>query len=343
MNHKNMYKETFQVIRPSEELKEKILTMENGATGRKNGYVKRFSGMAAAIAVVVLLVGTASFAAANHTVRNWLITQWEQITGQSPSPGQEAEIMRLSQQVDQSVTLGDITVTLDSFTVSGGHFWILSKVSGETFDPADFYFVASVNFVNSNNPDLHLSVSGSTGGNRIIDDNGYTSLHGFAASQDQEIDLSDGTWIMHIKWSKHMDFYQNGSWVLEDEDPGWEFEVPISPVAEDPEQNVVLESVTVTVTAVKRLTGEEKEVVLEDIRITSVGMTCRIIGGDEEISIDDFPVIILKDGIRIEANSMSLDGDTGQKECQAAFQWDVPVDLKDATVVRIGETEIAIH
>ena len=138
MNHKNLYKETFQAIRPSEELKEKILTIESGTTGTKNGYVKRFSGMAAAIIAIVLVVGAASFAAANYTVRNWLIRQWELIIGQSPSSGQKAEITRLSQQVDQSATSGDITLTVDSITVSDENFWILCKVSGATFDPADY-------------------------------------------------------------------------------------------------------------------------------------------------------------------------------------------------------------
>ena len=345
MNHKNMYKETFQAIRPSEELKEKILTMENGTTGTKNGYVKRFSSMAAAVIAIVLVVGAASFAAANYTVRNWLIKQWELYTGQSTSPGQEAEITRLSQQVDQSATSGDITVTVDSITVSGENYWILCKVSEGNFDHADYFFVPNVNFVNTDNPDLYLA-AGCREHMAIVDDDGilYFTLQGSVEVDmvDQRMDLSDGTWIMNINLGcmRTEDFYQNGSWEFEDPVYSWEFEVPISPVAEDPEQNVVLESVTVT--ARMRLTGEEKAVALEDIRITSTGMTYRIIGEGEEISID-CPVLILKDGTRIEGNGMSLYGDTGQKEYRGSCQWIAPIDLKDVTAVCIGETEIAIH
>lgn len=349
MNHKNMYKETFQVIRPSEELKEKILNMENRTTGTKNGYVKRFSGMAAAIAAVVLMVGAVSFAVANHTVRNWLLTQWELYTGQSPSSGQKAEIARLSQQVDQGVTSDGVTVTVDSVTVSGENYWILCRVSEGNFDHADYVLFPNVNFVNTDNPDLCLAADCSEK-MATVDDDGilYFTLQGFVEVDmvDQRIDLSDGTWIMNINLSCMgieefcQEFYQNGSWELEDPAYSWEFEVPISSVAEDPEQNAVLESVTVT--ARMRLTGEKKEVALEDIRITSAGMTYRIIGEDEDISIDS-PVLILKDGTRIEVNSMSLYGDTGQKEYQGICQWIAPIDLNDVAAVYIGETEIAIH
>ena len=345
MNREKIYKETFQVIRPSEKLREKILTMENRTTGAKNGYVKRFSGMAAVIAAVVLVVGAASFAATNYTVRNWLLRQWELYTGQSSSPGQATEIARLSQQVDQSATSDGITVTVDSITVSGESYWILCKVSEGNFDHDDYFFFPNVLFVNADNPDFSLAADCSEK-MAVVGDDGilYFTLQGFVEADmvEQGMNLSDGTWTMSIDLNciGIEDFFQNDLEALDNPVYSWEYEVPISPVAEDLEQNVVLESVTVT--ARMRLTGEKKEVVLEDIRITSTGMTYRIIGEDEDISIDS-PVLILRDGTRIEGNSMSFYGDTGQKEYQGICQWIVPIDLKDVTAVCIGETEIAIH
>lgn len=345
MNHKNIYKETFQVIQPSGELKKTILTMENGTTGRKNGYVKRFSGMAAAIVAIVLVVGAASFAAANYTVRHWLIKQWELYTGQSPSPGQATEIARLSQQVDQSATLDGITVTLDSITVSGGSYWILCKVSEGNFNHADYFFSPNVLFVNADNPGFSLAADCSEK-MAVVGDDGilYFTLQGFVEADmvEQGMNLSDGTWTMSIDLNciGVEEFFQNDIEALDNPVYSWEFEVPISPVAEDPEQNVELEPVTVTGRI--RLTGEKKEVVLEDIRITSTGMTFQVIGEGEDISIDA-PVLILKDGSRIEGNSMNLFVDTSQRKYPVVCQWIAPIDLKDVTAVCIGETEIAIH
>lgn len=67
------------------------------------------------------------------SIQNMFSYYWQAITGKEMSAGQTAVIDHLSQKIDLSQTIGDVTVTVDSATIGDDSFYLLFRIEGMTF------------------------------------------------------------------------------------------------------------------------------------------------------------------------------------------------------------------
>lgn len=129
---RNIYRETFDQIRASEQLREEVLKMtkqEHITTVKRR--IPKTVLIAAALALV--LAGTA-LAVASPTLREWFEKKWAEETSSQLKESQSLVIDSLTQKVGISDTSGEVTVTVDSITVGTSQIWALLDVEGWDFD-----------------------------------------------------------------------------------------------------------------------------------------------------------------------------------------------------------------
>ena len=85
-------------------------------------------------AVLVLALAGTALAVASPTLRGWFEQKWAEETGSQLTESQSLLINSLTQKVGESVTSGEVTVTVDSITVGGSQIWALLDVEGWDFD-----------------------------------------------------------------------------------------------------------------------------------------------------------------------------------------------------------------
>lgn len=78
--------------------------------------------------------GGTVLAVASPTLWWWFEQKWEEETGSSMTESQSLVIDGLTRKVGESVTSGDVTVTVDSITVGSSQIWALLDVTGWDFD-----------------------------------------------------------------------------------------------------------------------------------------------------------------------------------------------------------------
>ena len=129
---RNIYRETFDQIRASEQLREEVrkMTKQEHITTVKRR-IPKTALIAAALALV--LAGTA-LAVASPTLREWFEQKWAEETGSQLKESQSLVIDSLTQKVGISDTSGEVTVTVDSITVGTSQIWALLDVEGWDFD-----------------------------------------------------------------------------------------------------------------------------------------------------------------------------------------------------------------
>ena len=129
---RNIYRETFDQIHASEQLREEVMEMsKQERTTTANRRVSKATFIAAVL--VLALAGTA-LAVASPTLRGWFEQKWAEETGSQLTESQSLLINSLTQKVGESVTSGEVTVTVDSITVGGSQIWALLDVEGWDFD-----------------------------------------------------------------------------------------------------------------------------------------------------------------------------------------------------------------
>ena len=129
---RNIYRETFDQIRASEQLREEVLKMtkqEHITTVKRR--IPKTVLIAAALALV--LAGTA-LAVASPTLREWFEKKWAEETSSQLKESQSLVVDSLTQKVGISDTSGEVTVTVDSITVGTSQIWALLDVEGWDFD-----------------------------------------------------------------------------------------------------------------------------------------------------------------------------------------------------------------
>lgn len=81
--------------------------------------------------MALALAGTV-LAVASPTLWWWFEQKWEEETGSSMTESQSLVIDGLTRKVGESVTSGDVTVTVDSITVGSSQIWALLDVTAGT-------------------------------------------------------------------------------------------------------------------------------------------------------------------------------------------------------------------
>lgn len=125
MNRKDLYK-------GFNEVDDDILERSERATVSNVVPIRRRWPVALIAAILCLFLMGAGVVAIIYgdSIQNWFGHYWELVTGQPMSDNQTALIDHLSQDINLSDTVGDVTVTVDSATVGDDSFYILLRVEG---------------------------------------------------------------------------------------------------------------------------------------------------------------------------------------------------------------------
>ena len=127
----NIYRETFEQIHASEQLRKEVANVPKQEKAAFRHHISKAGLIAAALALA--LAGTV-LAVASPTLWWWFEQKWEEETGSSMTESQSLVIDGLTRKVGESVTSGDVTVTVDSITVGSSQIWALLDVTGWDFD-----------------------------------------------------------------------------------------------------------------------------------------------------------------------------------------------------------------
>ena len=127
----NIYRETFEQIHASEQLRKEVANVPKQEKAAFRHRISKAGLIAAALALA--LAGTV-LAVASPTLWWWFEQKWEEETGSSMTESQSLVIDGLTRKVGESVTSGDVTVTVDSITVGSSQIWALLDVTGWDFD-----------------------------------------------------------------------------------------------------------------------------------------------------------------------------------------------------------------
>ena len=111
----NIYRETFEQIHASEQLRKEVANVPKQEKAAFRHHISKAGLIAAALALA--LAGTV-LAVASPTLWWWFEQKWEEETGSSMTESQSLVIDGLTRKVGESVTSGDVTVTVDSIGIT---------------------------------------------------------------------------------------------------------------------------------------------------------------------------------------------------------------------------------
>ena len=111
----NIYRETFEQIHASEQLRKEVANVPKQEKAAFRHHISKAGLIAAALALAP--AGTV-LAVASPTLWWWFEQKWEEETGSSMTESQSLVIDGLTRKVGESVTSGDVTVTVDSIGIT---------------------------------------------------------------------------------------------------------------------------------------------------------------------------------------------------------------------------------
>ena len=345
---RNIYRETFDQIHASERLREEVMevTKQERMTTAKRRVPK---AACIAAALVVTLAGTA-LAVAGPTLRGWFEQKLAEETGGRVTESQSMVIDSLTQKVGESVTSGDVTVTVDSITVGGSQIWALLDVEGLDFDrDAQYSFDRMrVEIV----PDPSEGQYGGAGYG--LDSIGLTEggaarmLLQFSATISTGNRLNSGEYTLEIDLNDLIRCRTGGA---EDEvlcEGDWTFSIPLTPESLSPVIIIGRVQVPSNQMVWDQDAGEDGEAsegtearpavaTLTDVQITATGVSFYCDGLMDRTRA----TAILADGTEVEdyggGGSRMKDG-----SWYVSFDWPVPLDVTDIVAIRFGNAEIPL-
>lgn len=336
MIDRKRYQQTFSHVQVSQQTRKKILNMKQAERTHTRRLVRLATAGALAVALSVAAVATFG-----GTIADWFAREWEARTGSVMSENQTAVIDSLTQTVGQSVTDGDVTVTVDSITVGGESLWVLLEARGLDFDPDENYTFGAMDAEVTPDPGQgqYGGMSYSVGSIGVTGDGSIRLLAEISAVISSGARLDDGEYTLQLLLEdltagsiKESEVVYAGQWV---------FSVPLTADSLSPERFIESVAVTGDVMAPDgsgQGERESREIVLYDLRVTATGVSFYRDGSVEFL----MPVqVILDDGTRVE-----IAGGGGSRlddgSWYDSFEWPVPIDVSDIAVLCIGETEIPL-
>jgi len=296
-----------------------------------------------AVLLCLFLMGAGVVAVVyGDNIQNWFGYYWENITGQPMSDEQKELIEHLSQEINISETVGDITVTVDSATVGEDNFFLLLRVHGMKFSDRYDYGFDTISFEVSPDPTEQSAGIGSLSFQTYgIDGDGtlimlanykYGTKQGFVPDiRPLEVTLNMSNFVRSKSADKEK--------LLVDGE--WKFNFTL-------DRSLAFERITLPDTEVMVIDYKQKEkdvevpIVLEKIEITSTGFRCQC---EFKVPAPFFKTplkVVLKNGQAIRCaggTSCPLEG-TDLLYC--SYRWSVPVELSEVSAIRIGDMEIPV-
>ena len=328
-----VYEKAFTGIGPSEGVREAVLLMGREASPSPLRFVRRLSTAAAAVLVLLALLGCGAAAVVyGEGIQGFFARQWERLTGAPMDEGQTALIEHLSQNLNLSQTVDGVTVTLDSATVGSDVLYLLVRIDDRSY-ARDGSFDQFRISLEPEVPQEGALPGGEGWSTQGVDGEGRRLLlfeRPFAPGQEGPMEVT-------LSLTDLCQGAGSDQWVAVE--GTWEFQFTLDPVQSPPP--VALPDTWATVT--DYFTQEQHTGLFTNIEVTSTGLHY-----DESFPGDNFPLpnfipfLVLEDGTLISGGSGSgiSTGDGNTFRCTR--QWSVPVDLSQAAAVRFGDTDIPL-
>lgn len=301
---------------------------------------RRLSTALIAAIIALCLMGAGVVAIIyGDSIQNWFGHQWKAITGQSMSDGQTAVIEHLSQEIDASQTVGDVTVTVDSATVGDGTFYLLLRVEG--LQLSDKYNYAFDEITMEIVPDP-LVGGGGLGGYGFqyqgIDGNGaalmlldynYASMDGYVEdTRPLEVALTLKNLIRNANTDKEKALAE-GEW-------NYTFTLDRTQL---PEAILLPDTETMVMDHDK---WEEVSIVITNIVLTNTGIRFQFDHYEGTLVISDRLCVVMKNGTVVGNNGGVGTPLEGSSIMSYSFQWQFPIDLNEVSAIQIGNTQIPL-
>ena len=346
---RNIYRETFDQIHASEQLREEVMEMsKQERTTTANRRVPKATFIAAVL--VLALAGTA-LAVVSPTLRGWFEQKWAEETGGQMTESQFLLINSLTQKVGESVTSGEVTVTVDSITVGGSQIWALLDVEGWDFDRDAQYSFDRVRAEIVPDPS-----EGQYGGAGYgLGSIGFTEydkcrmLLEFSATISTGNQLNSGDYTLEIDLN---DLIRCRTGRAEDEilyEGDWSFSIPLTP--ENASPVITIDRIQLPSNQLVWDQSDDEDggisegteprpavATLTSLQITATGVSFCCDGLMDRTRA----AAILADGTEVESHggggSRMEDG-----SWYVSFDWPVPLDVTDIVAIRFGNAEIPLN
>lgn len=346
---KTKYREMFDRVRASERLRKEVMEMTKREEPAPKRRVPRAALIAAALALA--LAGTA-IAAVNPSLQNWFSRRWSEMTGGEISEGQAIVIDSLTQEVGESVTDGNITVTVDSLTAGGSQIWALVDVTGWEFEPKTRYSFDRIGLEVT--PDPSEGEGGSAGYSLesigVTGDGTCRMLLQYSSVISTGSQISGGGYTLELRLHdliRCRTRHNGEDTVLV---PGeWSFSIPLT--SESQPAVILLGDARVTAFGTDWKAGDPVSEELEErhpvpLDLTGIRLSATGVSFYSEEPLDGVTLYADVTAILADGTEVPSDGVGGSRledgTWYSNFDWPVPVDLDQAAALRIGDTEIPL-
>lgn len=316
MINKDLYRETFSKLHTSPDTRRNIMNMT-----QKKRVPKRLGRTALIAAALVAALTMSAYAAFQggllQNLPSLLAQSWQKNTKQELNENQIQLIDSLTQRIDQSVTVGDVTVTLDSITVGDGVVWAYLYATGPKFAidggyrfgfdmgvtvtpaPDDNHFGSFWTIWNDDESVLHISM--------CYDD-----------SRMEDTNFADGTHTLELFMSDLISDNAKDESEKVVQAGTWAFSVPLTEKSVSPV-----------------LTLDCPEAGITNLQISSTGIRFQT---DREV----YPRVVatLKDGTEVK---VGLNGGFHEGSGTYRSSWPAPLNISEIVSVRIEDVEIPVN
>lgn len=303
--------------------------------------LRRRLPMALVAAMLAMLLMGAGVVAVIYgdSIQNWFGHYFEMITGQEMSEGQTALIDHLSQDISQSQTVGETTVTVDSVTVGDDSFYLLLRVEGVEFSKRYHYGFDGVTMEVSPDPMEGVGGIGSHGiqFHGLDGDGAALLLMDYSYATGQEFEQDTTPLEVHLILENLLRAPHDDKQKMITEGV-WEFNFSID--RSQPPASIMLPDTEVMVMNLD--TQEEVPVMLTNIELTNTGIRFRYDYKEGTLSLEAHLDVLLDNGADISPSDGSgtpmADGTT----LNCSYHWEIPVNLDEVSAIKVGETKIPV-
>lgn len=302
-------------------------------------FKRKMTVLLVAAAVWLCLMGAAAVGVLyGDSIQSWFSHEWALVTKRGMSEGQLAVVDHLSQDINISKTVDDITVTVDSATVGDDTFYLLLRAEGVKFSSRYYYGFRDVLMELSPDPRDEGNTFGGYGFQYVGRDGDGAALFlmsfNYTGGGDAEKDTSPLQVTLTLRdltrgpGGKREDVLASGEWALS-------FSVDRSRIPEA----VTLPDTPVTLADLR--THAKASVWLRDIRVSSIGIRFRMDSASHSFTPSDGLRVILKNGAQV-GNDGGFGTPLDDASLEWSFLWQFPVDLDEAAYICIGDTRLPL-
>lgn len=299
--------------------------------------------IAAALTAVMVGCGVV-MASYGDNIQHWFVHYWELVNGHSMSDEHKTLIDHLSQNINISRTIGEVTVTVDSAAVGDDNFCLLLRVEGEKFSKRFDYGFTQYSLLISPDP---LENTGGMAGYGMqclgVDEDGAMLLMLDYEYVLTEEFIASGVPLEVILRLENLSRSPYTDRKLLLEEGLWQFGFSIDP-SHSLEVLHLPDTLVMAVDLSQRDTFSEEEVMITDIELTSTGLRFQYDYqyGRMDISSHDVK-LILQNGTEIgSSGGVGSPLKSNNSILNWSWRWDVPVNLSEVEAVEIGGSRIPV-